>query len=669
MQKNLLTLLKNKDFSEKEAKKNGDYMSKKKWNAKQSDDLYRISGWGQPYFSVNRNGDVLVHPKGKKGSDFNLKKLTDQIVERGISTPFLLRFNDIITHRLLAIDTAFQQAIKSFEYKGGYHTIFPIKVNQQRHVVDQIATGATKKRSFGLEAGSKPELMAVLALSENQKTPIVCNGYKDKEFFEIALMGTKMGKPVYPVIEKFSEFEDMIAVAKKLGVTPQFGVRVKLTASGSGKWKNSGGHKSKFGLTLSEVVRSLDLLKSKNALDGFQLLHFHLGSQITDISSVKNAMKEAARIYVELKKMGVDLKILDVGGGLGVDYDGSQSRHDSSMNYTLQQYANDVIYYIKETCDHSKVEHPEIFTECGRAISAHHSVLVYNVLGSSGYDRVKLPEKLPKDVHPALKELFEVRAALKKDNVTESYHDAVSAFKECLNLFALGYMKMDNRGLAEDIYFSTIKRCLKLWKDEGDDEELSDEYMALERELADTYFCNFSLFQSLPDYWAIDHLFPIIPIHRLNEEPKNLATLADITCDSDGKIDQFIHNYQNESVLPLHPIGKEDYYLGVFLVGAYQETLGDLHNLFGDTNAVHVTMGKKKEPIIETIVKGDTIKEVLTYVQYDVNDLVDKMHSQLENAVRAEKIDLRESGQFLKFYENELEGYTYLEETQVREDF
>lgn len=639
-------------------------MKNKNWKTKNSEVLYKINGWGKPYFSTNRYGDVMVSPKGKKLPAINLKDLVDQIVERGISTPVLIRFNDIITHRLLDINQAFQNAKKSYGFNGNYHTIYPIKVNQQRHVVDQIANSGTKRRSFGLEAGSKPELLAVLALSDGENTPIVCNGYKDKEYFEMAVVGMKLGKPVYPVIEKFSEFEELYQVAKEMNTKPTLGVRVKLTSSGSGKWKSSGGHRSKFGLTIAEVLRGIEYLKEKGMLEGLKLLHFHLGSQITDIYSIKNAIKEAARVYVELRKSGVDLKILDVGGGLGVDYDGSQSQHDSSMNYTLQQYANDVVFTVQELCDKEDIEHPDIFTECGRAITAYHSVLVFNVLGASGYDKIDLPDSIDEEASSALRELYEIRQTLRKDNVMEYYHDAVAAFRECLNLFKLGYLSIEDRGLAEEIYFSILKRCQKIWsQDEGYPEDVAH----LEKELADTYFCNFSLFQSLPDYWAIDHLFPIMPIHRLDEEPKELATLADITCDSDGKIDSFISSFRNSSVLPLHKLNREDYYLGVFLVGAYQETLGDLHNLFGDTNAVHVTVGKKNQPIIETIVKGDTVKEVLTYVQYDVEDLVKRMHQQLEVAVNDKLITIKESGKFFKFYEEELEGYTYLEETEAKE--
>jgi arginine decarboxylase len=647
-------------------------MKKSSWSISQSDDLYNVSGWGDPYFSVNKKGDLAVHPKGNPKKSVSVKVLVDQIVERGIQTPFLLRFNDILTHRLTTIQTVFENAISEYSYKGNYHNVYPIKVNQQRHVVDQIAAYC-KKGSFGLEAGSKPELLAVLALTENDETPIVCNGYKDKEFFEIALVGTKMGKPVYPVIEKYSEFKTIAEVSKSLDVKPLMGVRVKLSSAGSGKWQSSGGYRSKFGLSVTELLRGIEYLKENDLLGGLRLLHFHIGSQITDISAIKKALKEIGRFYVELKKAGVPLEIIDVGGGLGVDYDGSKSNKDSSMNYSLQEYANDVVFQIREICDEAGVDHPNIFTECGRASAAHHAVLIMNVLGISGYDRAKIPSDLDVDeLHKPLKELLQIRQGIKRENSVELFHDTVSSFQECLNLFNLGYMNVKDRGLAEELYFSILKRCQVLWQDEDEDGIVPEEFRHLEEMLSDTYFCNFSVFQSLPDLWAIDHLFPIMPIHRLKEEPTEIGTIADITCDSDGKIDRFIDPQpkQKKRVLNLHAHNNDkDYYLGVFLVGAYQETLGDLHNLFGDTNVVHISLDRYGDPVIDTVVKGDTVKEVLSYVQYDVNDLIYKMHKQLEGAVKKRRIDFKESGQFLKFYEAALEGYTYLEETEALEEY
>jgi arginine decarboxylase len=642
-------------------------MKRPKWKISESEDLYNIPGWGDPYFSVNKAGHVAVHPTGQGAKAFSIKTLVDQIVERGIQPPFLLRFNDIVTHRLSAIEQAFERAVKDNHYKGKHAVIYPIKVNQQRHVVDQIAAYC-KMSSFGLEAGSKPELAAVLALAEKESTPIICNGYKDREYFEMVLMGAKMGKPIYPVIEKFSEFKTIAAVAEGLKVKPKMGVRVKLSSPGSGKWQSSGGHRSKFGLTINELMRGLDFLRENDLLDGLKLLHFHLGSQITDIAAIKRALKEAARVYVELVRAGVPLEIMDVGGGLGIDYDGSSTNQDSSVNYTLDEYASDVIFQIKEICDDAKVGHPHIYTECGRAVAAHHSVLITNVLGISAYDRTKLPSKIDEDSPKPLHELFEIQQSFRKERVIESYHDATNSFKECLSLFSLGFMNLSDRGVAEDIFFSICKRCQRILESA---EEVPDDLKGLEDELSDTYFCNLSIFQSLPDLWAIDHRFPIMPIHRLKEEPTRTATIADITCDSDGKIDCFINPRRAEKrTIKLHPHQEgEQYYIGVFLVGAYQETLGDLHNLFGDTNAVHIVLDKKNKPIIETVVKGDTVKEVLSHVQYDVNELILKMHRQLENAVRRGRIGLRESGDFLKFYETAMEGYTYLEETEAEEEY
>jgi len=642
-------------------------MSKKKWTISQSEDLYHIKGWGQPYFSINRRGQVVVFPHGNPKKSLDLKVLVEQLVERGISTPFLLRFNDILTHRLREISEAFATARETFGYEGDYTTIFPIKVNQQRHVVEQI-TRFARRSSFGLEAGSKPELLAVMALSSHQNMPIVCNGYKDREFFEIALMGTKLGKRVFPVIEKFSELETMIKVAKDLDIQPNFGVRVKLFSSGSGKWQKSGGHLSKFGLTISELLRAVHLLKRHKMLDGFSLLHFHLGSQVTDIKSIKSALKEAGHIYVELKKMGIPLTTLDVGGGLGVDYDGSRTKDDNSINYTVQEYANDVVFQIQEICDHSGVPHPHIFSESGRAVAAHHAVLIFNILGMTGYNRVKKSFSQSGRPSPPLRELFAILKELSEDNVMEYYHDAVASYQECLNLFSLGYLGLKERALAEEIYFQILICCRDIMQGT---ENYPEELEKLKQELSDTFFCNFSVFQSLPDYWAVDQRFPIMPLCRLNEEPTRLAQLADITCDSDGKVDSFIDPELGSSPLMrlhTHKLG-DDYYIGVFLVGAYQETLGDLHNLFGDTNAVHVRLDKNNKPMIETVVKGDTVKEVLSYVQYDVDDLVDAIHDQLEEAVQKKKISFKESGEFLKFYENALEGYTYLEDVEAKEEF
>lgn len=643
-------------------------MKKNNWNIAKSNELYNINGWGAPYFSANRKGEIAVHPKGNKNRSVSLKTLVDQIQERGIQTPFLLRFNDILTHRLTCITEVFQNAIKEYKYDGKHSIIYPIKVNQQKHVVDQVA-GYCMKHGHGLEAGSKPELLAVMALSTNSKTPIVCNGYKDAEYFEIALMGMKIGKPVYPVIEKFSEFETLIEVAKKLKCSPTFGVRIKLSTSGSGKWQSSSGHRSKFGLTITELIRGIELIKDNDMLDGLKLLHFHQGSQITDISTLKKSLKEACRIYVELTKLGAPLEIMDVGGGLGVDYNGSNTSQDSSMNYSLQEYANDVIFQIKEICDEAEIDHPNIFTECGRAVVAHHAVLVFDVLGISGYDRTKLPNELEDSSPKPLREMLDIRNSLKKntENLMEHYHDLLANFQECQNLFGLGYMSIQDRGLAEEIYFNVLKRIQYILKDA---EELPDELNNLEVMLSDTYFGNFSVFQSLPDHWAIDHQFPIVPIHRLKEEPKRSAIIADITCDSDGKIDIFIDPKESRSVINLHEQEREeDYYIGVFLVGAYQETLGDLHNLFGDTNAVHINIDPKGQPIIDTVVKGDTVKEVLSYVQYDVDDLIDMMHDQVERAVHNKLIDYKESGQFLKFYENAIEGYTYLEDWVTKGEY
>lgn len=644
-------------------------MAKKQWRIKDSDELYNTSGWGAPYFSINQKGHVAVHPKGTPKKKLDLKELVDQITERGIQTPFLIRFNDILSHRLDSISNAFKNAIKEYKYDQNHSIIYPIKVNQQKHVVNQILKHSMKK-GHGIEAGSKPELLAVMALSTKIDTPIVCNGYKDDEYFEIALMGTKLGKPVYPVIEKYSEFKTLIKAAKKLNVEPQFGVRIKLVTHGSGKWQSSSGHRSKFGLTITELLRGVKLLEKEGYLKGLKLLHFHQGSQITNISTLKGSIKEATRVYVELVKMGAPMGILDVGGGLGVDYSGAQANSENSMNYSLQEYANDVVFYTQEICDEAGVPHPKIFTESGRAVAAHHAVLVFDVLGVSGFDRAKIPARISKEAAKPLRDLFAIRKLFvnkKVKNIFEHYHDAIVLYQECQNLFGLGYLSLEERGLAEDLYFSILIRIKNVLPQ---DDELPDELIKLEQTLSDTYFANLSIFQSLPDLWAIDQRFPLMPIHRLKEKPIKNAVIADITCDSDGKIDQFIETSENQNLIPLHQhMDEQEYYLGAFLVGAYQETLGDLHNLFGDTNAVHVTLDSKNNPIIKSVVKGDTVKEVLGYVQYDIDELVDQMHDQIEQAVQDKKIDFKESGEFLKFYELALEGYTYLEDWETKEEY
>ncbi|MEQ9406284.1 MAG: biosynthetic arginine decarboxylase [Fuerstiella sp.] len=629
------------------------------WTSADAAELYEVSRWGNGYFSVGKNGNLLVHPERHPERSLDLKELVDRLQVRGLDVPVLLRFNGIIRDRLKVLSEAFNQAIKDHDYTGEYACVYPIKVNQQREVVEKVVDYG-REFGFGLEAGSKPELLAVVAMTDEQ-TPIVCNGFKDAEFIEMAMLAQKVGRHVIPVVEKYTELELILKYADKIGVRPTIGMRVKLAARGAGRWQASGGYRSKFGLRVNEILMALDELKSRGMEDCFQLLHFHLGSQITNIRQVKSALNEASRIYADLSRRGAGLRYLDVGGGLGVDYDGSQTNFESSMNYTIEEYARDVVYHIQTVCDEADVPHPNIISESGRAISAFHSVLVFGVLGVSTQGREEPIEDLqpPEDAPQPIQDLFQVYKGLTQRNVLEAFHDSQQSIDDIMTLFSTGHLQLDQRCMAESLYFAI---CHRIWTLTSSMEYVPEELQKLDRMLSDNYFCNFSLFQSIPDSWAIKQLFPVMPIHRLNEEPKQHAVLSDITCDSDGKIDQFIDRRDVKRTLPLHPFDGSQYFLGAFLIGAYQEILGDLHNLFGDTNAVHVDLSDSGEVVLDTILKGETVGEVLDYVQYNDRDLIRRLQIAVETAVRDGKIDHAEAGAFVKFYEDALNGYTYLEE-------
>jgi arginine decarboxylase len=631
------------------------------WTTLDAAELYDVASWGKGYFSVGANGNLHVHPTKDPARSIDLKKLVDTLVLRGISLPILIRFGDILRHRLSEIYQAFESAIAEHGYQGQYCCVYPIKVNQQRQVIEELFQYGRRFR-FGLEAGSKPELLAVLALADNQ-TPIICNGFKDDEYIEMVMLARKIGRHIIPVVEKYTELEMIAEHARRIGVRPAIGLRLKLATRGSGRWKSSGGYRSKFGLTVSEARRALERLRELGMPDCLELLHFHLGSQITNIRFIKAAVIEAARIYVEMARAGAGLKYLDVGGGLGVDYDGSQTDFESSVNYTLQEYANDVVYHIQNVCDEAGVPHPTIISESGRALVAYHSLLVFNVLGVSGLGEEELPTELPPDAEQPLVDLQETYNSLSVKNLLEAFHDAQQALDQALNLFSLGYLSLEQRCLAENYYWAICRRIQRLTHEL---EYLPEELEGLDAMLADTYFCNFSLFQSMPDSWAIRQLFPIMPIHRLNERPTRHAILGDISCDSDGKIDQFIDRRDVKRTLPLHPFNGEPYYLGAFLLGAYQEILGDLHNLFGDTNAVHVSLGENGEVILDNVIKGDTVREVLEYVQFNSEVLLSQFRRDVEAALREGRIGYEESGRLLRFYEEGLYGYTYLEDGRLR---
>ena len=628
-----------------------------RWTPQVASDLYDVASWGKGYFSVSDGGHVRVHPEKDPARSIDLKELVDTLVLRGIGLPILIRFADILKHRLGELHGAFDTAIAEHKYQGGYCCVYPIKVNQQRQVVEEVLEFG-KPFHFGLEAGSKAELMAVMALADND-TPIICNGFKDDEYIEMAMLAQKVGRQIIPVVEKYTELHLILKYSQRVGVRPTIGLRVKLASRGSGRWKSSGGYRSKFGLSATEAMRALQELKDLGMADCLNLLHFHLGSQITNIRQIKAAVNEAVRVYVDLARAGGGLKYLDVGGGLGVDYDGSQTDFESSVNYTLQEYANDIIYHVQNVCDEVGVAHPTIVTESGRAIAAYHSVLVFNVLGVAGMGEADVPPEPPPDAEQPLIDLQETYRSLTAKNLLESYHDAQQALDQALNLFALGYLSLDQRCIAENLYWAISR---KIQKQARELDYFPEELEGIDAMLSDTYFCNFSLFQSMPDSWAIKQLFPIMPIHRLEEEPTRPAVLGDITCDSDGKVDAFIDRRDVKRTLLLHTFNGGDYYLGAFLLGAYQEILGDLHNLFGDTNAVHVRLGPAGDVMLDSVIKGDTVREVLNYVQFSSDSLVAKLRRDVETALRESRLTYEESGALLKFYEEGLHGYTYLED-------
>jgi arginine decarboxylase len=635
------------------------------WKIEESLDLYQVEAWGKGYFSINAAGHLVVRPRMDAAHEIDLFDVVQGLKARDLHTPVVVRFSDILAHRLRHLAEAFASAIAENEYKNQYAAVFPIKVNQQRLVVEEVYRYG-KEFGFGLEVGSKPELLAVMSITEDAPDRlIVCNGFKDDSYIEAVILATKLGRSIIPVVENFEEIHLILKHAERYQVRPRIGVRVKLASEGAGRWRESAGEKSKFGLFISEILDLHQLLKDRGMLDCLQLVHCHPGSQLQDIRRVKDAINELAHVYAELKIMGAGLQIIDIGGGLGVDYDGSNTNYDSSMNYTLNEYASDVVYRIKKVCDARNVPHPKIVSESGRAIAAHHSVLVFDTLGSSKLDQFQVTGRIEDDYRGAaplpqpVADLFDSFRSVTERRLVECYHDAAQAREQALQMFNLGLLSLEFRGLAERLYWATCTKirdsCRKLVK-------VPEELEGLETVLSDTYFCNFSVFQSLPDSWAIGQLFPIMPIHRLDEKPVRNAVLADITCDSDGKIDRFVHPRDTKKTLELHElVPGEQYYLATFLVGAYQETLGDLHNLFGDTHVVHIRLHEEGGWWIEEIVKGDTANKVLEYMEYDTDELHPRLARDCERAVREGRLTLPEAQALKRFYERELDGYSYLE--------
>jgi arginine decarboxylase len=635
------------------------------WTVASARTLYNIEGWGIGFFDINEAGHVVVRPdREKTDRELDLFDLANDLEEQGVGLPLLLRFSDILRTRIESLNDKFAHAREEYSYEGGYTTVYPIKVNQQRHVVEEIVEFG-KKAGVGLECGSKPELQAVLGLAEHTDHLIVCNGYKDEEFMRLALMGQKLGHQVFIVLEQLSEVDVLLQVADELGVNPTAGVRIKLYSEGSGRWAKSGGEKSKFGLSTAQLVRLVDKLKGLGRLDILKLIHFHLGSQITDIRYIKAGLQEVARYYAELRGLGVDISHVDVGGGLGVDYDGSGSTSQASVNYTLQEYADDVIYTLAEACRQHELPMPHIISESGRALTAHHALLLLSVIDVESQADNAVPE-LTEDHHTLLHEMAadysSVSKRVSRKRVREVYHDATFDKERAQELFNTGVLSLRDRAVAEQVYLATISSVARIAQKDRD--QYSDIIDDLEANLVDRYFCNFSLFQSLPDSWAIDQLFPIMPIHRLNEEPTRRGTIQDVTCDSDGKIETFIGDRTPRPSLELHPFNDGDpYIIGIFLTGAYQEILGDLHNLFGDTNAVHIRLSGTEGYEVTDLVHGDTVTEVLAYVQFRASDLLATFRRKVANATNLER---QQANAFIADYVAGLEGYTYLEGEAAR---
>ncbi|MBL8988196.1 MAG: biosynthetic arginine decarboxylase [Gemmatimonadetes bacterium] len=624
------------------------------WSVKDAEKLYNMLGWGQGLFRVNTEGHVTVHPNPKNGNSLDLYRLALDLSAQGIQLPLLVRFSDILQSRVELLATEFSRAIEEFNYEGKYTTVYPIKVNQQRHVVEEIVQfGAAF--GLGLECGSKPELQAVLGITDRTDHLIVCNGYKDEEFLRFALMAQKLGHTVFIVLEQPSELDFVLKISEEMGVEPTIGIRIKLATEGSGRWAKSGGEKSKFGLSAPQVLRLLERLDSLGKRSTLRLLHFHLGSQITDIRYVKAALEEIGRYYVEVRELGFDLTHVDVGGGLGVDYEGSRTTRPASMNYTPREYANDIIYGLGTICREQGIPMPNIISESGRALTAHHALLLVNVTDVEAQTAPPVPPVRP-DSHRVLVELHENLEALTLDRVDEVFHDAVAAKERAQDLFASDALSLRELAELEELYLCTMNAIARLVAhDRAAFPEITSH---IESALVDQYFCNFSVFQSLPDNWAIDQLFPIMPIHRLDEEPTRRGTLQDMTCDSDGVIDRFAGGRKGKPCLELHPYRPgEPYILGIFLTGAYQEILGDLHNLFGDTNAVHIEI-KGDGYEITDLVRGDTVTEVLNYVQFSSPDLVGNFRRKVS---AARELSRNEANAFIADYLAGLEGYTYLE--------
>ncbi len=633
-----------------------------RWSIAESAKIYNLPNWGADLFSINKKGNVCVHPSPTSKHSIDLRALVDDLIKRKIKPPILLRFMDVLQGRIAAINRAFKYAIDENDYPSTYQTFYPIKVNQQRQVVEAIAKFG-KRYNIGIEVGSKPELVIGISFATGNGIPIICNGYKDKEYIETVLYATKIGYDITIVVEKMFELEKIIALSKKTGIKPKLGIRVKLSSKGTGKWATSGGEDAKFGLRMSEIIAAIGLLEQNELLDSVKLIHFHIGSQITKIDKIKSALIEGTRVYAEMRKLGVGIEYVDIGGGLGVDYDGSKSSYFSSVNYSIEEYANDVIYQIKNICEDAGVECPNIISESGRATAAHYSVLVTNLLNTNTQNLMPDFEETlngAEKLAPTVKKLVDIYKSIDRYSLREDYHDTVQLIQEAVSLFNLGYLTLAERAMAEWLHGKILRKINGIVEKI---KPIPEELQNFQLSLRQTYFANFSLFQSIPDSWAIDQLFPIVPIQRLNQKPDVMASIADITCDSDGEITSFVGENGRTKYLPLHKIRKdEDYFVGFFLIGAYQEILGDMHNLFGDTNAVHVTFNKKTGYKIDTVINGDATWESLKYVQYKGPEILKHVRDTMEKDVALRKVSIEESSHFLELLDRTLLGYTYLGE-------
>lgn len=630
----------------------------RKWKIDDSKELYNIDSWGKDYFSINNEGNVIVRPR-ENGPEIELKKLLEDLQHHDVSLPVLLRFPDILHNRIAKISKCFANASQEYDYQAKSYIVYPIKVNQMRPVVEELISHGNQY-NIGLEAGSKPELHAVLSLNFDSDSIIICNGYKDESYIELALLAQKMGRKIFIVIEKMMELKILAALSKRMKILPHIGIRIKLSSSGSGKWEESGGDTSKFGLNSSELMEALALIKKEGLTDCFQLIHFHIGSQVTNIRRIKTAMKEVTQFYAQLRKSGYNIRFVDIGGGLGVNYDGTHSSiSGNSINYSIQEYVNDAIYSLVDICRKNQLEQPNLIIESGRSLTAHHSILVFEALTSTSLPSFDESQEIGEDAHELVRDLYEIWNNLVPNRLIEQWHDALQAREDALELFNLGLVDLETRALVERLFWSVAREVNSMV---AQSKHVPEELRRISRSLPDKYFCNFSLFQSLPDSWAIDQIFPVMPLIRLNEKPVCTATLQDITCDSDGKIDHFISTANHEYHLPVHPLKEgEPYYLGVFLVGAYQEILGDLHNLFGDTNAVHISI-KEDQYVIDRTIEGETIADVLDYVQFDHKRMVRAIEIWVSQSVKKGIITQEEGREFISNYRAGLYGYTYLEQ-------